>query len=432
MPTSSSSSSSSHRFEVYYYTAWKPAYVRYRRLCEHTWHHHEMLDCSELSHPGWYRIYVEVKEGMECVFCNADKSCWDNPPPRCGSANYILDSSQLPANYEPPPLPAEETAPVAGTASSSSGGRVVFTIVEGEVALVCGGRPVLVVTDLDGTLLGHDEFLSEFNKLWLQKHVWRGSKLVYNTGRNLKDFLQVAQQHNLHRPAYAIVGVGTELYSFTPTAHAGEDDAESAIGPVWCARRVDAVFEEEWLRRMQANFHRPTVEAIIIEAFPNFSVNGDIFHDPWRMSVSAQTDHLCEQLENLRLKFSDCKLVVSGAGEWRYVDILPQQAGKLPPVEYVMTQLNFTPSQTLVCGDSGNDIDMFSHPEVLGVCVANAHGDLVSFLRQTDLPEDEPHALLLRQLQQQNGHVKPTPNVMFASTSCAGAIVDALKHFGFD
>lgn len=35
----------------------------------------------------------------------------------------------------------------------------------------------------------------------------------------------------------------------------------------------------------------------------------------------------------------------------------------------------------LVCGDSGNDIDMFSCAGVKACCVANAQEDLVAFLR---------------------------------------------------
>eukprot|EP00922_Rhytidocystis_sp_ex-Travisia-forbesii_P038999 GHVS01058082.1.p1 GENE.GHVS01058082.1~~GHVS01058082.1.p1 ORF type:complete len:456 (+),score=70.56 GHVS01058082.1:69-1436(+) len=453
---------STRRVELYYYTSWQPCFIRYKRTGEPNWQQEQMQDCTEFGRSGWHRFCVDTNQSLECVFCSADKSSWDNPPPNYGNQNYILDISNLPANYEPPPLPTttrtstthNTTAPLATTSSSS---RVVFTIVGGEVELVCGGKPVLVVTDLDGTLLGHDEHLNSFNKIWLQKHVWRGSKLVYNTGRNLKDFLLAAQQHQLHKPDYAIVGVGTEIYSFPAAASSmgcggienshlrlisrskidilNPDDQDSGLcGPNWCENRFDAVFEDEWLRRMQKCFHRPSVEAIINEEFPSMSINGNIYHDPWRMSLTAQTQELfhpdTKTIERLRLKFTGCKLVVSGAGEWRYVDILPEQAGKLPPVKYVMEQLQFHPSQTLVCGDSGNDIDMFAHPEVLGVCVGNAHTDLVNFLRQ-DEESTELESALLMQLHQSRD-LKPTPNVLFASDHCAGGIVQGLTHFGFD
>eukprot|EP00922_Rhytidocystis_sp_ex-Travisia-forbesii_P069416 GHVS01103575.1.p1 GENE.GHVS01103575.1~~GHVS01103575.1.p1 ORF type:complete len:449 (-),score=57.10 GHVS01103575.1:161-1507(-) len=447
---------SSRRVEIYYYSSWKPASIRYKRLGEHNWHHEEMLDCSDLGHPQWHRLYVEANDGVECVFCKADRSCWDNPPPSYGNCNYLLNINSVPVEYEAPPLPSSSDGSSGGATIAAAGCplRVVFTIVDGEVELVSGRVPVLVVTDLDGTLLGHDDYLNQFNKMWLKKHVWRGSKLVYNTGRNLKDFLLAAQEHQLHRPDYAVVGVGTEIYSFPSTGGQGsvenshlrlmsrsrldkfDSEDDGLVGPDWCSTRFDAVFEEEWLTRMHQCFHRPTAEAIITEEFPGININGNSYHDPWRISLSVQTNDLfhpeINTMNRLRDKFSDCKFVISGAGEWRYVDILPQEAGKLPPIEFLMTQLQFPPSQTLVCGDSGNDIDMFSHPEVLGVCVGNAHDDLVNFLRQTDWSEEtDADAALLRKFHQST-QLKPTPNVLFATDPCAGGIVHALKHFGFD
>lgn len=38
---------------------------------------------------------------------------------------------------------------------------------------------MLLATDLDGTLLGHDSYLEKFNEIWLQRHAWRGSVLVH-------------------------------------------------------------------------------------------------------------------------------------------------------------------------------------------------------------------------------------------------------------
>lgn len=95
---------------------------------------------------------------------------------------------------------------------------VVVVVVDGETAVLKkhsdGGNRVLVVSDLDGTLIGHDGYLSMFKKHWKLHHLWRGSKLVYNTGRNLKDFLYAAGEHQLPKPDYAILGVGTEVYTF--------------------------------------------------------------------------------------------------------------------------------------------------------------------------------------------------------------------------
>lgn len=61
-------------------------------------------------------------------------------------------------------------------------GDVVLVVAGGDATAVHvhpkGENRVLVVTDLDGTLVGHDDYLAKFKKHWTLNHLWRGSKLV--------------------------------------------------------------------------------------------------------------------------------------------------------------------------------------------------------------------------------------------------------------
>eukprot|EP00921_Rhytidocystis_pertsovi_P026501 GHVQ01042758.1.p1 GENE.GHVQ01042758.1~~GHVQ01042758.1.p1 ORF type:complete len:321 (+),score=35.48 GHVQ01042758.1:649-1611(+) len=298
--------------DVYYHTTWKPCYIHFRHLYGRTWQDRLMQDCSNQGYGGWMRAVIETgsREGIECVFASGDKTQWDNPPAEYGHTNYRLDLSFLPHGYSAPPsLLCEDENKVDKR-------RVVYTIVSGETKVVEGGRPALVVTDLDGTLLGHDDHLRAFNRHWLQSHVWRGSKLVYNTGRNLKDFLCAAVEHSLHKPDFAVLGVGTEVYSF-PYAHdykIGEpsiqnshlhlfedhtiaqfnptDQDRELLCPAWCSTRYHAHFDREWLFAMKGQFYRPETEKILQEQFPSLRVNGNLYHDPWRVSMSAEATHL--------------------------------------------------------------------------------------------------------------------------------------------
>ncbi len=56
---------------------------------------------------------------------------------------------------------------------------------DGVVSAVPGER-VLLVSDLDDTMIGDDSGSAAFKRFWEREAVPRGSRLVYNTGRALE------------------------------------------------------------------------------------------------------------------------------------------------------------------------------------------------------------------------------------------------------
>jgi hydroxymethylpyrimidine pyrophosphatase-like HAD family hydrolase len=78
-------------------------------------------------------------------------------------------------------------------------------------------------------------------------------------------------------------------------------------------------------------------------------------------------------------KVLKCKVITSGKGSHRYIDVAHHDGGKHAGVRYAQRRFHFSPAKTLVAGDSGNDIDMFIGEE-LGVVVGNHEPELAAFL----------------------------------------------------
>jgi sucrose-6-phosphatase len=243
----------------------------------------------------------------------------------------------------------------------------------------------LLVTDLDNTLVGDDRSLEQLNHLLDRYRQTYGTKIVYATGRSKTSYQELAQAKSLLVPDALIAAVGTEIYLNTAT------DADL-----------------EWVEQLSRNWHRDRIVAIA-SRFADLEPQPPAEQRPFKVSYYLSTSVVAAvvpQLQELLLQQGlAADIIYSGS---RDLDILPSGGDKGKAVQFLRQRWQIDPIQTVVCGDSGNDISLFKYGQERGILVGNAQSEL----------------RLWYELHPANYHY-------LAVTECAGGILEGLKYFRF-
>ncbi|NET02947.1 MAG: sucrose-phosphate phosphatase [Sphaerospermopsis sp. SIO1G1] len=243
----------------------------------------------------------------------------------------------------------------------------------------------LFVTDLDNTLVGDDRALVELSELLQQHRQQHGTKIVYSTGRSPFLYRELQQEKNLIQPDALVVSVGTEIYvdgSDTP-----DSDWSKILAPGWDKQAI----------------------LNITKKFSELVLQPETEQRPFKVSFFLEQKASCDILPQLEEEFKNSelniKLIYSSGID---LDILPLSSDKGQAMQFLRQKWQFASEQTVVCGDSGNDIALFAVGNERGIIVGNARPELL-------------------QWHQQN----PADYRYLAQNYCAAGILEGLKYFSF-
>ena len=129
---------------------------------------------------------------------------------------------------------------------------------------------------------------------------------------------------------------------------------------------------------------------------------------PFKISYYLAEAVAEEIIQKLKSALSDqgymIKLIYSAGQD---LDLLPQNGDKGLAVKFLRQRWNITAEQTIVCGDSGNDISLFQGQEK-GLIVGNAKPELLQWYEENK-----------------------NDKLYLAKSGYAGGILEGLKYFGF-
>jgi sucrose-phosphate synthase len=236
----------------------------------------------------------------------------------------------------------------------------------------------MVVTDIDGTLVGDREGIDRLRETLLQGGGAVGFGVT--TGRSLASAVAVLRQWDVPTPNVLFVSSGSEIY-YGP----------NMVKDLGYTHHINHRWPPDKVREILADIPGLTQQPPEHQGEHKISYYYDDRKAP-------RIRELIRILRRHRLGVN----VIPAHG--MYLDILPMRASKGSAIRYFADKWDIPLERFLVAGESGNDAEMLVGAN-LGAVVGNHHPDL-------DILMDRP-------------------GVYFARGHCAHGVVEAIEHFNF-
>ncbi|MCF6249230.1 MAG: HAD-IIB family hydrolase [Desulfobacula sp.] len=236
----------------------------------------------------------------------------------------------------------------------------------------------MLITDIDNTLLGGDDYESAQLMAFLQKnreHMGFGVA----TGRVFNSALEVLKKHDVIPPDIIISGVGSQInYGLK---HHHDNGWTSHISKNWKPEMMAERLKEINFIRLQANKNQTLHKLSYI--------------------MTPGKDRLA-RIHHVLTKNRFVYTLIYSHG--KYLDLLPSRASKGKAIRYLSYKWGIPLKNILVCGDSGNDEKMLK-------------GDTCAVVVGNHSPELDI--------------LKSCKNVYFSKKTFAGGILEGSFHYDF-
>ncbi|KAJ3682907.1 hypothetical protein LUZ60_013134 [Juncus effusus] len=209
---------------------------------------------------------------------------------------------------------------------------------------------LMLMSDLDDTMVDHQDpqnlSLLKLNSLW-ESEYRENSILVFSTGRPPIQYQKLRNRIPLLTPDITVLSVGTVILY-------GDK----------------LVRDEEWIEFLNFNWDR---EVVLEETkkFLQLKYQPEMNQGPHKVSFYISKEEAEKVINPLLASLSkrglDVKIIYSAG---LTLEVIPKRAGKGEALDYILNKFNLIkklPINTLVCGDSGNDTELFTVRGVYGV-----------------------------------------------------------------